>query len=184
MPLAQAGDNAALRELYERHVQALGGLCLRLLRHRADAEEVVQEAFVAAFRKLGDLREPERFKPWLTSIAVRLVQRRRRKERFLRALGLSNQHEIPLDDLAAPVSPEESRSELRALDAALAALPESNRLAWMLRHVEDEPLDTIAAACNCSLATVKRRISYAEEHLARALEHTEPAPPSTRRPHR
>ena len=182
---AQQGDERALRALYDAHVQALAGLCLRLLRNHADAEEVVQDAFVSAFAKLGELREPERFRPWLNTIAVRLVQRKRRKERLLAFLGFATAHTIPLDALAAPASPEEARSQLRALDVALGTLPERQRLAWMLRHVEDEPLESVAAACSCSLATVKRWLVAAEIHLARAFEpeavRDESCPPSTRR---
>lgn len=182
---AQAGNERALRAIYDQHVQHLAGLALRLLRNRADAEEIVQESFVAAFRKIADLREPERLRSWLTAITVRLVQRKRRRERLLAFLGFAPTHAIPLDALAAPASPEEARSQLRALDVALGALPERHRLAWMLRHVEDEPLESVAAACDCSLATVKRWLASAEAHLDRAFEPdaalTPSARPSTRR---
>lgn len=177
---AQRGDESALRALYDAHVQHVAGLALRLLRNRADAEEIVQDTFVAAFTKLSDLREPERLRSWLTAIAVRRIQKKRRKERVLALLGFTATNAIPLEALAAAASPEEARSQLRALDVALSRLPERHQLAWMLRHVEDEPLDSIAEACECSLATVKRWLDAADERLARTLE-PDGVPPSSRR---
>lgn len=131
---------------------------------------MVQESFVTAFAKLETLREPDRFRSWIVAIAVRYVRKRRRRERFLRALGFHGD-ELPLDALAAVGTPVEARAELRVLDAALATLPEGHRFAWILRHVEEEPLEAVAEASECSLATAKRWVAAADLVLSRALEH-------------
>src|SRR5687767_14795025 len=82
------GDRWAEEMLYRRHAAALLGLCTRLLRDGADAEDVVQDAFVDALEELATLREPAQFRKWLTGIAVHKVHRRLRRRKLLRALGL------------------------------------------------------------------------------------------------
>jgi len=163
---ALSGDSDARRTLYERHFDYVTGMSARLLRSRDASEDVVQDAFVMAFERLASLREPAAFRGWLAAIAVSFVRRRLRKQRLLRALGLDGSHDdAALDRLARDDASAEARSELAALDLVLQTLPANHRIAWMLRHVEGEALDDVAVACDCSLATVKRWISAADERV-------------------
>lgn len=157
------GDRWAEEALFRRHAGAVAATVMRLLGNRAEAEDVVQDTFVTALGKLDTLREPEAVRSWLLTIAVRRVQQRFRRRRLCRALGLERDREA--DDevscarfVAEEASPE-MRAELRLLDGALAALPAKQRIAWMLRHVEGCSLEETARACDCSLATIKRRIA-------------------------
>jgi RNA polymerase sigma-70 factor (ECF subfamily) len=166
-----SGDSASRRMLYERHVDYVTGMSARLLRSLDASEDVVQDTFVMAFERLSSLRDPGAFRSWLAAIAVSFVRRRLRKQRLLRVLGLDGGHDdAALDRLARHDTSAEARSELAALDFVLQTLPANQRIAWMLRHVEGEPLGEVAAACDCSLATVKRWIATADEtiraHLA------------------
>jgi RNA polymerase sigma-70 factor (ECF subfamily) len=165
-----AGDPWAQEALYRKHFRAVFVTALRLLASRAEAEDVAQDAFLVAFRDIGAIREPGAIGAWLLKIAVRQVHRRLRRRRMLRALGFV----VGLDDgtlelLAEEDAGPELRAELGRLDRVLCELPSAQRIAWMLRRVNGHSLDEVAAACDCSLATAKRRISAAEaavrEHL-------------------
>ena len=167
---ARSGDQWALEMLYRRHVQVVAGTALRLLRNRADAEDVTQETFLLAFEKLAQLAEPAAFRGWLVRIAVSRVHRRFRT-RKLRGLIFpwrdAEGEDISLEGEARDDATAEQRAELALLDLALAALPLELRTAWLLRHVMGCAVEETAEACGCSLATVKRRISAAGEQIRR-----------------
>lgn len=173
-----AGERFALQLLYRRHVGRVGERVTRLLARAAEAEDVVQDAFVAAFRDLPKLEEPARFGPWLMRIAVHQAHRRFRRRRLLARLGF----DAGVDDatLARAVdhtAPPDVRAELARLDARLAAIPSALRLAWMLRFVEGCGLEEVAEQCGCSLATAKRRIQGAVERIRTAVDGVEGASP-------
>lgn len=163
---ARRGDAAATEVLFRRHAPATLALVTRLVGRTHDAEDVLQESLATALEDLGALRDPEAFGGWLRQIAVRQAHRYFRRRGLKRILGLDRgADDATLEALAAPTTSPEARSELRALDAVLASLPYEQRVAWCLRYVEGEQLDDVAAACGCSLATVKRRIAAADERV-------------------
>jgi RNA polymerase sigma-70 factor (ECF subfamily) len=164
---ALGGDSWAEETLYRRHVRAVTAVVARLLSRSHEAEDVVQEAFAAAFDRLSTLRQEHSFRPWVLQIAVRLVQRRFRRRKFLRAVGLDGERDdATLSSEIDPGADPEMCAELSKLDGVLRSLPTAPRIAWMLRFVEGYQLDEIAAACDCSMATVKRRISRAQSQIA------------------
>jgi len=157
------GDRWAEEMLYRRHASTLLGVCTRLLRDGAEAEDVVQDAFVDAFLQLETLREASQFGAWLTGIAIHKAHRRLRRRRLLRALGLwSARREQPLEECLAPGVSPERYAEIVCLDAVLRRLPDARRVAWQLRYLEGFQLDEVARHCGCSLATIKRRIAEAD----------------------
>ena len=163
---ALAGDAASKERLYRKHVDYIAGMAARLLRSIDASEDVVQDTFVIALQNLASLRDPGAFRPWLASIAVSQVRRRLSRQRLLRFLGLDRGlDDAPLDELARDDTSAEARLDLAALDLVLRGLPAHQRIAWMLQHVEGEPLESVAAACNCSLATVKRWIASADQRV-------------------
>lgn len=143
-------------------------LALRLLGTRSDAEDVVQEVFIEAHRGMYALREVGALRGWLTTITIRLVRRRLRVRKVQLWFGIGSDLSASFSDEGA--SPEEV-SVLRNLYGTLARLPVEQRLAWTLRHIEGERLDQVALACQCSLATAKRRISSAEDFLDKEIRH-------------
>jgi RNA polymerase sigma-70 factor (ECF subfamily) len=172
---ARTGDRWSREMLYRRHAAPLLGLAARLLSNRGEAEDVVQDTFVTAFEQLATLREPAALRGWLAQIAVSFVRRRIRKRRMLRVIGLDRgADDATLDALAAPTAPPDQRTELALMADVLRGLKTELRLAWMLRRVEGFELAEVAAACDCSLATAKRRIAAAEAvlqaHLAGARQ--------------
>ncbi len=178
---ARAADRDAKHALYERHVAYLAGLCIRMLRSRNDGLDVVQDAFVVAFTRLDTLVDPSAFRAWMAQIAVRLVRKRLRRARIVQFFGFGDlQRDAhdgePRDELDAipglsySDGTAEARSELDAIDRALSTLPPEQRIAWSLRHLEGEPLEAVAQACDCSLATAKRWIRAAELRVAATIE--------------
>jgi RNA polymerase sigma-70 factor (ECF subfamily) len=159
---ARGGDRWAEEVLFRRHFGAVTGTAARLLGDRHEAEDVVQDTFHTAISELAKLREPAAFRAWLVQITVREVHRRFRRRRLLRALGFDTADPEAgiARQLSADASPE-LRVELMLLDRVIATLPTAERIAWTLRCVEGLRLEEVAAACGCSLATAKRRISAA-----------------------
>jgi RNA polymerase sigma-70 factor, ECF subfamily len=165
---ACAGDGWAEEALYRRYVGDVGGIAVRLLKSRAEAEDVMQDTFAIAFEQLASLRDASAVRGWLVQIAVSQVRRRFRRRKLRRLLGLdAPADQATLEAVAAPHADPETRAELASLDRALERLPGDQRIAWMLRYVEGETLEDVARACNCSLATAKRRLSAADERVRR-----------------
>jgi RNA polymerase sigma-70 factor (ECF subfamily) len=168
---AQGRDPRAEAELFQRFAPSLAALLERLLDSFADAEDALQDTFVIALSQLPRLRDPRAVGAWLTQIAVHQAQRRFRRRRLLRLLGLDGgARDAGLAELAAPATAPDVRETLRRLDERLAELSPSLRVAWMLRHVEGLSLPEVARACRCSLATAKRRIAAADRRLRAKLD--------------
>ncbi len=168
---ARAGSRFAEERLYRKHSAEVFQLALRLLRSHEDAADVTQDAFVQALGDLASLREPSAFRPWVRRIAVRMVHRRFRRRKMLRAFGLDGgASDVPLEDLADSSASSEARTELRLLDRAIETVGITERTAWMLRQVHGLALDEVAQACGCSLATAKRRIAVTEAAVTRHVE--------------
>lgn len=168
------GDRWAEEAFYRRHVALVQSTVRRLLGRTAEAEDVVQDAFVTAFEIWDQLREPEHARNWLLTIAVRKVHRRFRRRRLSRLLGLDQTtDDATLEALARPDLGGEARAELALLDRVLRTVPPEARIAWMLRHVEGSSLEEVAVLCECSLATIKRRISVADAKVSEHVRLTE-----------
>lgn len=165
------GDPWAREAFYRKHFRVVFVTALRLLGSRAEAEDVAQDAFVAAFRDVESVRDPSAIGAWLLRITVRQVHRRLRRRRLLRALGLDTGIEDgTLELLANENAGPEVHADLARLASILRELPTGQRTAWMLRRVDGHSLEEVAAACDCSLATAKRRIRAADEGIRLHLD--------------
>jgi RNA polymerase sigma-70 factor (ECF subfamily) len=170
---AANGDRHAREGLYRRHAASLLAMSSRLLRNKAEGEEVVQDSFITAFEQLATLREPAAFRSWIGQIAISLVRRRIRRSRVLRFVGFEQSTEdASLSALAMPGMSVDRRAELALIDRILGTLRSDLRIAWTLRHVEGLELSEVASLCGCSLATVKRRIAEADAALKRHVDDT------------
>lgn len=165
-----AGDAQALAEFYDRYAGLVNGLALRILRDAADAEDVVQEVFLQAWRQ-ADRFDAQRGTPeaWLCTIArTRALDRLRRR---------ASRREDPPE--AAPAHAETPRPvEALSVRAALAALSDGQRRALELAYFEGLTQTEIAARLDEPLGTIKTRIRTAMMRLREALG---PARPGDRR---
>jgi len=153
------GDAEAVRQLVGRFQAEVYGLCVRLLHHRHDAEDVTQEVFLRVFRSLEGYDSSRPLKPWIMGIAVNrcrtwLAQRSRRPE-LLDYL----QETVP-----AP-RPDDSSELLREIQAALADLRLEYRTVFVLFHEQGQPYEEIAAILNRPVGTIKTWLHRARLEL-------------------
>lgn len=142
-------------------------VALGVLRHREEAEDVAQEAFVRAYRGFHRLRDHERFRAWLVRITWRLALDRlramRRRERYELAAHLPRLAAPSVEDMAAS-------SEFRKhLQQALDALPEKLRIVVVLGAIEGYKTEELARLLELPEGTVKSRLHFARKKLAERL---------------
>ena len=177
--VALGGDLGAFDKLVERYQRQATAVAYRLLNHRDDAMEVVQDAFLKAFDKLATLSKPERFGPWLMRITSNLALNRRRSRALRRTASLDNRPddadgrgELNLPDPHAE-SPLEAASgkELKAkIAAAIDELPEMQRQALVLFSIAKLPQKEVAEQLGCSVQAVKWHVFTARKKLKEQLE--------------
>ncbi len=178
-----AGDRDAYRVLVERHSNSIFRLAYRMTGNRHDAEEVVQEAFLRGYQKLGQFAARSNFGTWVYRIAANYAidrMRQRQKEEARREAprvedrdGMEND---PLnrikDDAPTPERLTLTQSiELRKqMEQALAALTEAERTAFVMRHWEGCGIEEIAAVLKSSSNATKNTVFRAVQKLRRALQ--------------
>ena len=149
--------------IFRRYAPYVGALVLKLLGRPADVDDVVQDVFIQAHRGLSKLRDPQAVRPWLRRITVRRARRFLRKRWVLRWFSeASLETQTELSDPSA--SPEE-RAQIAHIYGRLELMSRDERLAWVLRFVEGETLEGIAALLACSVSTVQRRLRAAEASM-------------------
>jgi RNA polymerase sigma-70 factor (ECF subfamily) len=156
-------DTQAIRALVERFQGAVYGLCVRLLGHRHDAEDVTQEVFLRVFRSLGRWDKARPLRPWVLGIAVNrcrtwLARRAHRPE-------LADY----LQDTAAAPPADDSGELVRELARALADLRPDYRVAFVLFHEQGQPYEAIAVALGRPVGTIKTWLHRARLELLDAL---------------
>ena len=168
---ARAGERAAFDLLVARYQRRLLRLVLRLLRDPAEAEDVVQETFLKAFRALPRFRGEAAFYTWLYRIALNGARNAilRRRQRGASHGVAPSQLPAPVPEIGTPESKLLSKQVMLAIDAALAALPLELRTAIVLREIEGLSYEEIAEIMECPLGTVRSRIFRAREAIARRL---------------
>lgn len=160
---ARDGDQRAFEQLYREHAGRIYGLCLRLVADATEAEQLTQDAFVQAWRKLDRFRGESAFGTWLHRLTVNLVldwQRSRGRRRRVE-IDLDPQAEAEALRRTTPPSRVVDRLEL---ERAIATLPEGARTIFVLAEIEGYPLKEIATQLGIAEGTVK-----AQNHRARRL---------------
>jgi RNA polymerase sigma-70 factor, ECF subfamily len=164
----QAGREQGFNRLVLKHQDRVYGLCLRLLAGQAaEAEDAAQEAFVRAYRGLGEFRGEARFSSWMYRIAVnvcknKLASRAWRDAR--RGVGLE------AADAAGAASPSpahelDAKARRARIEEAIARLPEEQRTLVVLRDVEGRSYEEIAEATGLNPGTVKSRLNRGRGQL-------------------
>lgn len=159
LPDAGYGSPVVFEVLFARYSGYVAGLAARLLGSSdSDLDDVVQDVFWLASRRIAKIPDLIQARGWLATVTTRVVKRKLLRRRF-RALFHASPHTA---DVPAPGATAEEHALLARLYEVLETLPTDQRLAWSLRYLEGEPLDAVAAACECSLSTAKRRIGAAK----------------------
>jgi RNA polymerase sigma-70 factor, ECF subfamily len=163
---AQNGDFLAFERLYRDNERKVFALCLRMSSDAALAEELTQEVFVRAWRKLGTFRGDSAFSSWLypMSVNVALSERRSRRRRDARIVATE-------DPAQLEKTPRAPRPEAGFdLEKALAALPPGARAVFVLHDVEGRTHEEIAALLNLATGTSKAQLHRARRLLREVLE--------------
>lgn len=166
---ALEGDRDAAERLVRRHIRPVTAMVTRMVGNPDVADELVQDTFLVALRRLHQVKNPASLRAWLLTIAARRVRQRLSRERFLRALGLRGGEAFDFSSLASPSASPEARAELASLARVLQSVTPAHRLAWMLRNIEGYSLGETAELSACSLATVKRWIDRVDRHIREQL---------------
>jgi RNA polymerase sigma-70 factor (ECF subfamily) len=171
---ASRGDVAAFDELVAARLAQSLRLARAIVDSPADAEDVVQEAFVSAWRSLRRLREPEKFDAWFGRILVNTARSHIRRRGSVtpisidrrRADSTDDEHEHPGRHDPALDRVDSSDALARAIDR----LSVDQRTILALHHLEERPVAQIAAVLGIPVGTAKWRLHAARQALGRALE--------------
>jgi RNA polymerase sigma-70 factor, ECF subfamily len=179
--LARDGDSEAFRALVERHGRAVYRLAHRMTGSPQDAEDVVQETFLKAYRQLGRFESRANFGTWLHRIAVNcsidVIRARKHQETAHDAADLDSLDGGPAgragNDAHVDPSPERlmlSTEVQEKVTTAMDGLTHMERAAFVLRHFEGQSIDEISRALNLKANAAKHSIFRAVRKMRLALE--------------
>jgi len=173
----QNGDKQAFNLLVAKYQYRIQNLVSRFIKDRAEQEDVTQEAFVKAYRALGNFRGDSAFYTWLYRIAVNTA-----KNQLVGAGRRPPTQDVDIDDspaaagaaglteLNTPDAILENDELIRIIRDSIATLPEELREAITLREFEGLSYEDIAAVMACPIGTVRSRIFRAREAIEQAIE--------------
>jgi RNA polymerase sigma-70 factor (ECF subfamily) len=173
---ARTGDAEAFRQLVERHSRPIFRVAYRMTGNQHDADDVVQETFLRAYRQLDSFEERANFSTWVHRIAVNcsldLMRVRGRHGKHL--VPVSDDEEHPERELASE-APQPDRLVLSAelqqhVSQALERLSGNERTAFVLRHFEGMPVEEIGRTLGIQVSAAKHTIFRAVKKLREALE--------------
>jgi len=173
---AQSGDGDAFRQLVERHSRSVFRLAYRMTGNEQDAEDVVQETFLRAYKQLSHYESRSSFSTWLYRIAsnysldlIRMRKRHQDKRENDTADGRS-----VLDTVAAPAPAQDrlvfGKEVEKQVSAAMNELSDLERSAFVLRHFEGLSIEEIGSMLGTSLNATKHSIFRAVQKLRKRLE--------------
>lgn len=164
---ARGGDASAFEELVRTYEAPVYRLALRMCGESA-ADDVTQEAFLAAWRALPDFRGDCRFSTWLYRLTTNTGIDWLRREKRYRSADDVTELELP-DDAPSPQEQAEQSETQSAVRRALSRLSEEHRQVLLLRYMQELDYGEIAAALDVSEGTVKSRINRAKARLKELL---------------
>jgi len=165
-------------ELVNEHKDAVYRQMLRVCGNHADAEDVLMDALLKAYRSLGQLREAAAFRAWLGQIARRLCWQLRQREALAPLLQLSAMEDegTELVSQVEAVDVELARREMKSLLwQAIEELPQEAREVYLLRDVEELSGEEVAKKLGISLAAMKSRLHRARQSVRERLDRILPS---------
>lgn len=174
MELVGRGDMAAFEQLVERHQTLVAGTVARMLGSNSDVEDIAQQVFIRVWRSASRYTPKAKFTTWLLKITRNLVFNELRRSKRHVHVPLQPEpaaEEIPVKDEANP-SPAESLLETelqRAIEAAIMKLPDTQRMALILRRYEELSYEEIGEVLELSVPAVKSVLFRARMELRARL---------------
>jgi RNA polymerase sigma-70 factor, ECF subfamily len=171
---ARQGDSEAFRELVERHSRSVFRLAFRMTGNEQDAEDVVQESFLRAYKQLGRFESRANFGTWLYRIvancSVDLMRAKQARHDQARGESLETAADLPAVDTPGPERMAQSAEVERRVRDALGALSPLERAAFKLRHYEGRSIDEISRMLGLGTSAAKHSVFRAVKKLRVALQ--------------
>jgi RNA polymerase sigma-70 factor (ECF subfamily) len=171
---ARQGDSEAFRALVEQHSRSVFHLAYRMTGNEQDAEDVVQESFLRAYKQLGRFESRANFGTWLYRIvancSVDLMRAKQARHDQVRGDSLDELADLPAGDLPGPERLARSAEIERRVRAALAGLSPLERAAFTLRHYEGRSIDEISTTLGLGTSAAKHSVFRAVKKLRVVLE--------------
>ena len=165
---AAAGDRAAFATIVQTHQDRIARLAVRLLGSTGKVEDVVQDVFVAALRKLGSFRGDASFATWLTAIALNQCRSYQRSRRLWKGLPARLRKPAPDPEPSADHGAMR-RQAIERVQATVRNLSAGDREVIVLRYLEELPVSEIAALLGVAKNTVEVRLTRARSRLRERL---------------
>jgi RNA polymerase sigma-70 factor (ECF subfamily) len=173
--LAKEGQPEAFRRIYEQHWQRIYSIAFRYTRSRPDAEDILQETFIKAFKRISSFQfhiSPN-FSSWLNTIclnsAIDILRRRSRRQQD-RQVSLTDLPSELHSDNPSPDQTTETKQAAGRIRKALEILTPKQRLIFDLRHNQHMDIKDIASCLRCSQSNVKTQLFRSMKKLRNTLE--------------
>jgi len=175
MARAGNGDHEAFRQLVERHQHAVVGTVAKMLNDAAEAEDIAQQVFLRLWRHAKRYRPEAKFTTYLFTITRNLVfnesrRRSRRKEVSVEEREEASNFHLPAASEREPDAALLQGELQQAVDRAIQSLPESQRVAVILRRYEQMPYEEIAKVLDLTVPAIKSLLFRARTTLREALK--------------
>lgn len=164
---AMDGDVEAFAVLVRRYTPMMRAYTQRMLNASADVDDIVQESFVTAWQRFGELEDPSKVKSWLMRIVSRKAVDR---IRALRPVVDIDSIDRPAPLHASPSSVVEVRAGVAALGAALRELPDAQRECWVLREIGGYSYEEISEELDIPVSTARGLLARARRYMIVRME--------------
>ena len=172
---SQEGDYLSFEELVKRYEKKIYNLAYRIMGNKEDANDVLQETFLQAFKKLSGFKGKAKFSTWLYRIAVNICLMRKRKRKKMKTVSLDIpiltkkedeiKRELRDDWSESPLATLENEEVKKTLSEAIGLLPEEYRTVFLLRGLNGLSNQEVAKVLKISLPAVKSRLHRARLFL-------------------
>jgi RNA polymerase sigma-70 factor (ECF subfamily) len=172
--LAQRGDSSAFEQLYRTHARRIFALCMRMLGNSHEAEDMTQDIFLTAFRKLKSFRGDSAFSTWLHRVGVNAVLMQLRKKKLSStSLEEIDEQREEAGHAAFELGRRDQHLEAHAdrirLEKAIEQLPEGYKLSLILHDVQGYLHTEIAEIMGCTTGTTKSQLHKARQRVREIL---------------
>ena len=162
------GSSLSFKELYLQYVKAMYNTCFRIVNNAADAEDIVQESFIDAFRNIHGFNYQSTFGAWMKRIVInKSINHLRNKKLKLVDIGQTNIGELQNDE---PVNEEEIKFKVSEISAAVSRLPDGYRTVFTLSAFEGYDYEEISEILKISESTARTQYHRAKKQLLHLLK--------------
>jgi len=167
-----AGNTAAYAVLIDRHKDLVYTIAMNITRNREDAEEVAQDAFLKAFRKLSEFRKESSFQTWLYRIVYNEAISRIRKNK-MKMLDLEEEITVNIaeEEVEENIAGLDEQEQKLVIGKIMDLLPEIDRVLVTLFYLENQPIAEIAEVTGLGESNVKVRLHRVRKRIYSDLQH-------------